>query len=241
MDKDKIRRKKKEYNILCTMFQRYILEDYEKSKLLALLAECLLREICRQIGKFRICLIEAGSSSREHVRNGSYLTRGGTAITRALHHLVSLYFRLLCILTREGSRWRTVFSPQVRDAKQDGERCNFSEKGRKEGERAIPTDHFFLFSLSPPPPSPLPSINESLAVFLEASFELRSFRRIFAEKGTMESRKSESIPFCVQKIEINLNRIQFAENCKFLAYVATRSKLHIFFFNRVYSMKRPRF
>lgn len=77
MDKDKIRRKKKEYNILCTMFQRYILEDYEKSKLLALLAECLLREICRQIGKFRICLIEAGSSSREHVRNGSYLTRGG--------------------------------------------------------------------------------------------------------------------------------------------------------------------
>lgn len=207
MDKDKIRRKKKEYNILYTMFQRYILEDYEKSKLLALLAECLLREICRQIGKFRICLIEAGSSSREHVRNGSYLTRGGTAITRALHHLVSLYFRLLCILTREGSRWRTIFSPQVRDAKQDGERCNFSEKGRKEGERAIPTDHFFLFSLSPPPPSPLPSINESLAVFLEASFELRSFRRIFAEKGTMESRKSESIPFCVQKIEINLNRI----------------------------------
>ena len=77
MDKNKIRRKKKEYNILCTMFQRYILEDYEKSKLLALLAECLLREICRQIGKFRICLIEAGSSSLEHVRNGSYLTRGG--------------------------------------------------------------------------------------------------------------------------------------------------------------------
>lgn len=226
MDKNKIRRKKKEYNILCTMFQRYILEDYEKSKLLALLAECLLREICRQIGKFRICLIEAGSSSREHVRNGSYLTRGGTAITRALHHLVSLYFRLLCILTREGSRWRTVFSPQVRDAKQDGERCNFSEKGRKEGERAIPTDHFFLFSLSPPPPSPLPSINESLAVFLEASFELRSFRRIFAEKGTMESRKSESIPFCVQKIEINLNRIQFAENCKFLAYIATRNFIY---------------
>lgn len=226
MDKDKIRRKKKEYNILYTMFQRYILEDYEKSKLLALLAECLLREICRQIGKFRICLIEAGSSSREHVRNGSYLTRGGTAITRALHHLVSLYFRLLCILTREGSRWRTVFSPQVRDAKQDGERCNFSEKGRKEGERAIPTDHFFLFSLSPPPPSPLPSINESLAVFLEASFELRSFRRIFAEKGTMESRKSESIPFCVQKIEINLNRIQFAENCKFLAYIATRNFIY---------------
>lgn len=225
MDKDKIRRKKKEYNILYTMFQRYILEDYEKSKLLALLAECLLREICRQIGKFRICLIEAGSSSREHVRNGSYLTRGGTAITRALHHLVSLYFRLLCILTREGSRWRTVFSPQVRDAKQDGERCNFSEKGRKEGERAIPTDHFFLFSLSPPP-SPLPSINESLAVFLEASFELRSFRRIFAEKGTMESRKSESIPFCVQKIEINLNRIQFAENCKFLAYIATRNFIY---------------
>lgn len=224
MDKDKIRRKKKEYNILYTMFQRYILEDYEKSKLLALLAECLLREICRQIGKFRICLIEAGSSSREHVRNGSYLTRGGTAITRALHHLVSLYFRLLCILTREGSRWRTVFSPQVRDAKQDGERCNFSEKGRKEGERAIPTDHFFLFSLSPPPP--LPSINESLAVFLEASFELRSFRRIFAEKGTMESRKSESIPFCVQKIEINLNRIQFAENCKFLAYIATRNFIY---------------
>lgn len=224
MDKNKIRRKKKEYNILCTMFQRYILEDYEKSKLLALLAECLLREICRQIGKFRICLIEAGSSSREHVRNGSYLTRGGTAITRALHHLVSLYFRLLCILTREGSRWRTVFSPQVRDAKQDGERCNFSEKGRKEGERAIPTDHFFLFSLSPPPP--LPSINESLAVFLEASFELRSFRRIFAEKGTMESRKSESIPFCVQKIEINLNRIQFAENCKFLAYIATRNFIY---------------
>lgn len=203
MDKNKIRRKKKEYNILCTMFQRYILEDYEKSKLLALLAECLLREICRQIGKFRICLIEAGSSSREHVRNGSYLTRGGTAITRALHHLVSLYFRLLCILTREGSRWRTVFSPQVRDAKQDGERCNFSEKGRKEGERAIPTDHFFLFSLSPPPP--LPSINESLAVFLEASFELRSFRRIFAEKGTMESRKSESIivfPFACKRSKL---------------------------------------
>lgn len=203
MDKNKIRRKKKEYNILCTMFQRYILEDYEKSKLLALLAECLLREICRQIGKFRICLIEAGSSSREHVRNGSYLTRGGTAITRALHHLVSLYFRLLCILTREGSRWRTVFSPQVRDAKQDGERCNFSEKGRKEGERAIPTDHFFLFSLSPPPP--LPSINESLAVFLEANFELRSFRRIFAEKGTMESRKSESIiafPFACKRSKL---------------------------------------
>lgn len=225
MDKDKIRGKKKEYNILCTMFQRYILEDYEKSKLLALLAECLLREICRQIGKFRICLIEAGSSSREHVRNGSYLTRGGTAITRALHHLVSLYFRLLCILTREGSRWRTVFSPQVRDAKQDGERCNFSEKGRKEGERAIPTDHFFLFSLSPPPPSPLPSINESLAVFLEASFELRSFRRIFAEKGTMESRKSESIPFCVQKIEINLNRTQKIVN---FLHTLRRVTLYIF-------------
>lgn len=204
MDKDKIRGKKKEYNILCTMFQRYILEDYEKSKLLALLAECLLREICRQIGKFRICLIEAGSSSREHVRNGSYLTRGGTAITRALHHLVSLYFRLLCILTREGSRWRTVFSPQVRDAKQDGERCNFSEKGRKEGRRESNSNRPLFPLLSLPPPSP-PSINESLAVFLEASFELRSFRRIFAEKGTMESRKSESIivfPFACKRSKL---------------------------------------
>lgn len=205
MDKDKIRGKKKEYNILCTMFQRYILEDYEKSKLLALLAECLLREICRQIGKFRICLIEAGSSSREHVRNGSYLTRGGTAITRALHHLVSLYFRLLCILTREGSRWRTVFSPQVRDAKQDGERCNFSEKGRKEGRRESNSNRPLFPLLSLPPPPPLPSINESLAVFLEANFELRSFRRIFAEKGTMESRKSESIiafPFACKRSKL---------------------------------------
>lgn len=42
----------------------------------------------------------------------------------------------------------------------------------------------------------------------------------------MESRKSESIPFCVQKIEINLNRIQFAENCKFLAYIATRNFIY---------------
>lgn len=225
MDKDKIRRKKKEYNILCTMFQRYILEDYEKSKLLALLAECLLREICRQIGKFRICLIEAGSSSREHVRNGSYLTRGGTAITRALHHLVSLYFRLLCILTREGSRWRTVFSPQVRDAKQDGERCNFSEKGRKEGRRESNSNRPLFPLLSLPPPPPLPSINESLAVFLEANFELRSFRRIFAEKGTMESRKSESIPFCVQKIEINLNRTQKIVN---FLHTLRRVTLYIF-------------
>lgn len=80
---------------------------------LTLLAECLPRQICRQIGKFRICLIEAGSS---RARSKRFIFNEGaaeTAITRVHHHLVSLYFRLLCILTREGFQWRTV-SPQVR-------------------------------------------------------------------------------------------------------------------------------
>lgn len=228
MDKNKIRRKKKEYNILCTMFQRYILEDYEKSKLLALLAECLLREICRQIGKFRICLIEAGSSSREHVRNGSYLTRGGTAITRALHHLVSLYFRLLCILTREGSRWRTVFSPQVRDAKQDGERCNFSEKGRKEGERAIPTDHFFLFSLSPPPPLSPSEYKRVFSGFPRSELRASLFSTNLCGKGNNGIEKIRidyRVPFCVQKIEINLNRTQKIVN---FLHTLRRVTLYIF-------------
>lgn len=148
MDKDKIRRKKKEYNILYTMFQRYILEDYEKSKLLALLAECLLREICRQIGKFRICLIEAGSSSREHVRNGSYLTRGGNCHnTRAPPSCFPLFS-----LTLHFNEGRISVANGLLATGEKRERCNFSEKGRKEGERAIPTDHFFLFSLSLPPP-----------------------------------------------------------------------------------------
>lgn len=210
MDKDKIRGKKKEYNILCTMFQRYILEDYEKSKLLALLAECLLREICRQIGKFRICLIEAGSSSREHVRNGSYLTRGGTAITRALHHLVSLYFRLLCILTREGSRWRTVFSPQVRDAKQDGERCNFSEKGRKEGRRESNSNRPLFPLLSLPPPSPS-EYKRVFSGFPRSELRASLFSTNLCGKGNNGIEKIRidyRVPFCVQKIEINLNRTQ---------------------------------